>query len=206
MKIKHISASVAALTFALAGAAQAQEVAADLTESQEQSGVGDIVVTAQKRSESAQRIPVSVEAVSGDTLAREGVKDLFQAVTLVPGVVFSRAPDDGLALTFRGLGTAARPQAFEQSVALFTDGVFIGKGRLYSTSFFDVDRMEFIKGTQSTLLGKNASLGAISVVTRQPGKDFSFEGRGGYEFEHGGYSVDGAVWRQSSNSRCSTLQ
>ena len=110
----------------------------------------------------------------------------------MPGVVFSRAPDDGLALTFRGLGTQARPQAFEQSVALFTDGVFLGKSRLYSTGFFDVDRMEFIKGTQSTLLGKNASLGAISVVTRQPGDTFSLEGRAGYEFEYGGYQLDAA--------------
>ncbi|WP_457313282.1 TonB-dependent receptor [Sphingomonas sp. UYAg733] len=143
-----------------------------------------------KRSESAQRIPVSVTAVSGDKLATAGVKDLFQAVTLVPGVVFSRAPDDGLALTFRGLGTQARPQAFEQSVALFSDGIFFGKTRLYAVGFFDVDRMEFIKGTQSTLLGKNASLGAISVVTRQPGDKFSIEGRAGYEFQYGGYQLD----------------
>ena len=73
------------------------------------------------------------------------------------------------------------------------DGVFFGKGRLYSTSFFDVDRMEFIKGSQSTLLGKNASFGAISVITRQPGDAFSVEARGGYEFENGGYTVDGAA-------------
>lgn len=156
-------------------------------------GVSEIVVTAQKRSESAQRIPVSVTAISGASLAQQGVKDLFQAVTLVPGVVFSRAPDDGLALTFRGLGTQARPQAFEQSVALFTDGVFIGKSRLYSTSFFDVDRVEFIKGTQSTLLGKNASLGGISVISRQPGDRLSFEGRAGYEAIDGGYMLDGAA-------------
>lgn len=154
--------------------------------------VGEIVVTALKRSESVQRVPVSVTAISGATLAQQGVKDLFQAVTLVPGVVFSRAPDDGLALTFRGLGTQARPQAFEQSVALFTDGVFFGKSRLYSTSFFDVDRIEFIKGTQSTLLGKNASLGGISVVTRQPGHELSFEGRAGYEAINGGYQLDAA--------------
>jgi iron complex outermembrane receptor protein len=155
-------------------------------------GLAEIVVTALKRKESAQSIPVTVEAVTGATLQQQGVKDLFQAVTLVPGVVFSRAPDDGLALTFRGLGTQARPQAFEQSVALFTDGIFIGKGRLYTTSFFDVDRIEFIKGTQSTLLGKNASLGAISVVTRQPGDTLSFDAQGGYEFVNGGYTFDGA--------------
>ncbi|WP_068077665.1 TonB-dependent receptor [Novosphingobium lentum] len=191
------SAATIALAAALAFPATAQVVSAAhapaTADTPESTGIADIVVTAQKRSQSVQDVPVTVTAIGGEALASKGVKDLFQAVTLVPGVVFSRAPDDGLALTFRGLGTQARPQAFEQSVALFTDGVFMGKGRLYSTSFFDVDRMEFIKGTQSTLLGKNASLGAISIVTRQPGDTASFEGRAGYEFENGGYTVDAAA-------------
>ena len=152
----------------------------------------DIVITARKRSESAQRVPISVNAIDGGELARQNIKDLFQAVTVVPGAIFSRAPDDGLALTFRGLGTAARSQAFEQSIALFTDGVFLGKSRLYSVGLFDIDRIEFIKGTQSTLLGKNASLGAISIITRQPGDRPSFEGRAGYEFVDGGYQLDAA--------------
>lgn len=121
------------------------------------------------------------------------MKDIFQAVDLVPGVVLSRAPDDGLGLTFRGLGAAARPQAFEQSVAMFSDGIFFGKGRLYSTTLFDIDRVEFIKGTQSTLLGKNASVGAISIVNRQPGDHVSFDGSAGYEAIHGGYQLDAAA-------------
>lgn len=191
------SVALACLALGLAGKAAAQTAPAPAQTTSEATaaqaaGVGEIVVTAQKRSESVQRIPVSVVAIGGQQLATQGIKDLFQAVTLVPGVVFSRAPDDGLALTFRGLGTQARPQAFEQSVALFTDGVFLGKSRLYSTGFFDIDRLEFIKGTQSTLLGKNASLGAISVVTRQPGDKFSLEGRAGYEFVDGGYQLDAA--------------
>ncbi len=152
-----------------------------------------ITVTAQKRAESAQDIPISIAVISSETLARNHVKDLVQAVTLIPGVVFSRAPDDGLALTFRGLGTAARSQAFELSEALFVDDTFLGKGRLYTTSMFDLDRIEFIPGTESTLLGKNASLGAISVITRQPGDINAFEGRASYQFEHGGgYSGDAA--------------
>ena len=152
-----------------------------------------ITVTAQKRAESAQDIPVTVAVVSSQTFAQNHVKDLVQAVTLVPGVVFSRAPDDGLALTFRGLGTAARSQAFELSEALFVDDTFMGKGRLYTTSMFDLDRIEFIQGTESTLLGKNASLGAIRVITRQPGDINSFEGRASYQFEHGGgYTGDAA--------------
>jgi len=134
---------------------------------QESGHAQDIVITARKRSESAQRVPITITALDGSALTKQNIKDLFQAVTVVPGAIFSRAPDDGLALTFRGLGTAARSQAFEQSIALFTDGVFLGKTRLYSVGLFDIDRIEFIKGTQSTLLGKNASLGAISIITPQ---------------------------------------
>lgn len=155
-------------------------------------GIAEIVITARKRLEPAQRVPISVSVLDSQTLAAKGIKDLFQAVTLVPGAIFSRAPDDGLALTFRGLGTAARSQAFEQSIAVFTDGVFLGKGRLYSIGLFDLDRIEFIEGTQSTLVGKNASLGAISIISRQPGDRLSFEGRAGYEFADGGYQLDAA--------------
>ena len=112
---------------------------------------------------------MTVTAVSNETLNDFGVDNLFKLADLVPGMVFSRAPDDGLALTLRGLGTPARTQSFDQSVALFLDGMFLGKGRMYSSAFFDVERVEVIKGTQSTLLGKNTSLGAISLTTTKPG-------------------------------------
>lgn len=174
------------------GAVRAAEAPALAAQARPGAELGEVIVTSRKREETVQSVAVSVTALDGARLARTNAKDLFQIAPLVSGVVFSRAPDDGLALTFRGLGTAARSQAFEQSVALFTDGVFVGKGRLYSTAFFDVDRMEFIKGTQSTVLGKNASLGAINVVTRQPGDAFSFEGQAGYEFIDGGYVIDAA--------------
>ncbi|OYU34510.1 TonB-dependent receptor [Novosphingobium sp. PASSN1] len=192
----YLRTSAAGLALGLAAPAWAQQETPAQPNGQpaaETAGIGDIVVTAQKRSESVQRIPVTVQALSGETLARTGSKDLLQAVKSVPGVIFSRAPDDGLALTFRGLGTIARSQAFDLAQALFVDGVFMGKGRLYTTSFFDVNRMEFIKGTQSTLLGKNASLGAISVITKQPGDSFAFEGRAGAEVADGGYSLDAAT-------------
>jgi iron complex outermembrane receptor protein len=180
------SSAISTLTASYPAFAQAVDASSS-------SEIQTVVVTAQKRSESVQDIPVSVTVVSGDSLTQSGVKDLVQAATLIPGVVFSRAPDDGLALTFRGLGTAARSQAFELSEAMFVDGTFMGKGRLYTTSIFDVERMEFIKGTESTFLGKNASLGAVSVITRQPGDKSSFEGNAGYQFEHGGgYTADAA--------------
>lgn len=153
----------------------------------------EITVTAQKREQSIQDVPITVTAVGGDTLDEFGIDDLFEVANLVPGMVFSRAPDDGLALTLRGLGTPARTQSFDQSVAVFQDGMFVGKGRMYSSAFFDVERMEVIKGTQSTLLGKNSSLGAISIITRKPGNELGGFAKIGGEFENGGYSVDGAL-------------
>jgi len=153
----------------------------------------EIVVTSQKRAESLNDVPITVNALTADNLEEFGVDNLFEAANLVNGLVFSRAPDDGLALTLRGLGTSARTQSFDQSVALFSDGVFVGKGRMYSAAFFDVERIEVIKGTQSTLLGKNTSLGAISVVTKGPGSEFSGDFNVGAELENGGLSEQLAV-------------
>ena len=153
----------------------------------------EIVVTSQKREQSLLDVPITVNALSNDDLDNFAVDNLFEAANLVPGLVFSRAPDDGLALTIRGLGTPARTQSFDQSVALFLDGIFYSKGRMYSSAFFDVDRIEVVKGTQSTLLGKNTSLGAISIVTKKPGEEFSGNITAAAEVENGGFSVDGGV-------------
>jgi len=153
----------------------------------------EVVVTAQKRAESVQDIPVTVTALSNEALADFGVDNLFKLADLVPGMVFSRAPDDGLALTLRGLGTPARTQSFDQSVALFLDGMFLGKGRMYSSAFFDVERIEVIKGTQSTLWGKNTSLGAISLNSQKPGDTFGGRVQVSGEFENGGWSADGGI-------------
>lgn len=153
----------------------------------------EITVTAQKREQSLQDVPITVTAIDGATLEEFGIDDLFELANLVPGMVFSRAPDDGLALTLRGLGTPARTQSFDQSIAVFQDGLFVGKGRMYSSAFFDVERIEVIKGTQSTLLGKNSSLGAISITTRKPGNELGGFAKIGGEFENGGFSVDGAL-------------
>ena len=153
----------------------------------------EVVVTAQKREQSLQDVPITISALSGENLEDFGVNDLFEVANLVPGMVFSRAPDDGLALTLRGLGTPARTQSFDQSVALFLDGMFVGKGRMYSSAFFDVERMEVIKGTQSTLLGKNTSLGAISIITKKPGDVLGGNLLLSREFENGGWGFDGAV-------------
>ena len=150
----------------------------------------EITVTAQKRAESSQDVPLTIHTVSADEMSRANLRNLFQIADYVPGMVFSRAPDDGMALTFRGLGSPARSQAFEESIGLFMDGMFLAKARLYSSAFFDLDRAELIKGTDSTLLGKNTSLGAISLITRQPGAEYDADVRVAREFADGGQTYD----------------
>jgi iron complex outermembrane recepter protein len=156
-------------------------------------GLEEIVVTAQKRDQREQDVPITVSVITGDTLLASNTKDLLQAANYVPGMVFSRAPDDGLALSLRGVGSPARSQAFDQSIAVFLDGLFLAKGRLYTQAFFDVDQIEFTKGTENSVLGKNASVGAINLVSREPGSRLTAELRADGEFQHGGGILDGAL-------------
>jgi iron complex outermembrane receptor protein len=153
----------------------------------------EITVTAQKREQSSQDVPLTISSLSGAEMSKANIRDLFQIADHVPGMVFSRAPDDGMALTFRGLGTPARSQAFEESIGVFLDGVFLAKARLYSSAFFDLDRAELVKGTDSTLLGKNTSLGAISLITRQPGKEYSADLKVAGEFADIGQTYDAGI-------------
>jgi iron complex outermembrane recepter protein len=150
----------------------------------------EVIVTAQKRTESSQDVPLTITTLSADEMSRANVRNLVQVADYVNGMVFSRAPDDGMALTFRGIGSPARSQAFEESIGLFMDGIFLAKARLYWSAFFDLDRAEMIKGTDSTLLGKNTSIGAISLITRQPGPAYEADVRVAHEFADGGETYD----------------
>ena len=184
MEVKSLSALLFAAAAALALWPQHRAAADALQE---------IVVTAQKRDQREQDLPITVSVMTADAFIGGDVKDLVQAANYVPGMVFSRAPDDGLAIGYRGIGSAARTQAFDQSVALYIDGLFLAKSRLYTQAVFDVQQIEFTKGTESTVLGKNASVGAISIVTRQPGTTLAGELRATAELEHGGGTVDGGL-------------
>ena len=101
-------------------------------------------------------------------------------------------PDDGLGLTFRGIGSPPRNQSFENSVGMFVDGIFLGQARLYFGAFFDLDQVEFIKGTQSTLLGKNTSLGAITISTKHAGENWGGSYIASGDVVNGGGSFEGA--------------
>jgi iron complex outermembrane receptor protein len=152
--------------------------------------LAEIVVTARKRPQPIDDVPIAIDAVTAPTLAATATRDLFDLAGLVPGMVFSRAPDDGLALTLRGVGTPARSQAFDQSIALFLDGTFLAKGKLYPLALFDTERVEVLRGPHSTEVGKNASVGALSVVSREPGESNAVNAAASWDAQRGGYVLE----------------
>src|SRR5882757_112065 len=129
---------VASTCFAIsmANAAIAQEAAPSAA----LSGVSleEIIVTAQKRDQSLHDVPIAISVTSAEMLENFQIRDAGDVQSFVPGMVLERAPDDGLGVTFRGIGSPPRNQSFENSVGMFVDGIFIGQSRLYFGAFFDL--------------------------------------------------------------------
>lgn len=155
---------------------------------------GDIVVTARKRSETVQNVPITIQAISEEALIRTGSTSLLDLARVAPGINITRAPNESqVGITLRGLGTNAGVPSFDSSVSLFVDGVYAPRSREFSASLFDVQRIEVISGTQAALLGKNTSLGAVNIVTRKPGKTLAVDARASYEFELGTPVLAGGI-------------
>ena len=164
-----------------------------------ETGLPEILVTARKRSQAIDTVPATISVVGEAALQSTATHDLTELAGQVSGMVFSRAPDDGLALTLRGIGTPARSQAFDQSIALFLDGTYLAKGRLYPIALLDVERVEVLRGPHSSEVGKNASVGAISVVSRQPGTADGAEASSAYDLQRGGLLFTAAADLQTGS-------
>ena len=149
-----------------ASGAQAQEAAVPATTS-----LSEIIVTATKRAQRLQDVPVAVTAVSGQTLERSNFREASDIQYLAPNVTFSSTNPvaNGGGYQIRGVGTQTYDSGVEQTVGLVVDGVIIGLPRdPGATGFADVERVEVLRGPQGTLFGKNASAGVIQIVTKAP--------------------------------------
>jgi len=183
MKIPGRRSRVTALLLAIgAGGAQAQPTVLE-----------EVIVTAQKRAENVQDIPITINVVTGDVLDNFSIRDTNDLAASVPGLTIQHTPQNLSQVTMRGLGTGSGGESLDQSVGLFIDGIWAGRIREFQASLFDVERIEVIKGTQTTLLGKNTSLGAISIVSRRPGSEFGGYLQGDYEFEFESSYATGAM-------------
>jgi iron complex outermembrane receptor protein len=178
------AAQPAAAQEAPASGANAQlEGPAGPAASRPESGLTDIVVTARRRTESAQDVPVAVTVISGEEIARRDLTSLERIAAATPQLVIGRnVSGSGAQLTLRGVGSNSLSIGTEQSVAVIVDGVYYGQGRTINEGFFDLEGMEVLKGPQSLFFGKNATAGVISITTADPTDHLTAQVRAGYEF------------------------
>lgn len=160
------SLTIAALLSAAPAAAQeaAPSPAADTAE---EGGLSEIVVTAQKRSQNLQDVSATVQALSGDDLAKNGINDVSRLEQLSPGMVFAKGGNDSK-IALRGANSNSTFADNTSIVGFFVDGVFKPRSSQQSRAFFDVQRLEVLRGPQGTLYGRNTLGGAINIYTNAP--------------------------------------
>ena len=161
---KMLKVSTSMLCLALPAMAHAQENAASGVDA---ASVGDIVVTAQRRSERLQDIPMSITALSGAALQRTPITDISDIQRSVPNVNISVRNSAGV-VSIRGIGFDILTAGAESSVAIHTDGVFQSRPSAALGALYDVERIEVARGPQGTLYGRNATGGAINIISRRP--------------------------------------
>ena len=151
----------------------------------------EVVVTAQKRVQSLQDVPIAVSVTSGEQLENFAVGGMEELSTSIPNVTIAQnATQDSI--TIRGIGSGAN-HGFEQSVGMFIDGVYFGRGRSSRSPFLDVERVEVLKGPQGVLFGKNTIAGAVNITTRKPTEEFEGMVEGQYFEGDNSYGVTASV-------------
>ena len=151
--------------------------------------IEEIIVTAQKRAENLQSVPVSAQIVGGEVLIERNLNSLQTLTQTTPGVNIVRGALADV-IYIRGVG-AGNNQSFDQPVATFIDDIYHGRSRTSSASFLDLDRVEILKGPQSIYFGNNAIAGALNIVTTKPGDHAEGFARALYG-THGNFSLEAA--------------
>jgi iron complex outermembrane recepter protein len=183
-------ALLAAMVSMTAMPAMAQDAAPDKKE--EAKTLDALVVTAQKREEAMQDVPIVVTSLSQQTLQDTGVRDIKDLQLLVPGLTVTSTQSESITTArIRGIGTVGDNLGLESSVGVVIDGVYRPRNSVGFGDLGEMERIEVLKGPQGTLFGKNTSAGVINVVTRNP--DFELGGAG--EVTFGNYGALGlAGW------------
>ena len=145
-----------------------QSVAQTEAPAPDQGGVEDIVVTAQRRSENQQNVPISVTTITAQESVRTGITGTESLSLAVPGLQFSRSTGNGAVPFLRGVGSTQSSVGFEPSVAVYVDDVYIGSVSASLMSFNNIAQIEVLKGPQGTLFGRNATGGVVNIHTKLP--------------------------------------
>lgn len=171
-KLRALSSSALACAAIFAPAiASAQEAAAEAT----QGGLSEIVVTAQRRAENLQDVPIAVSAMTSATLADTGIDATRDLPQVMPSVQFTRSGPSGLFFV-RGVGTTNAAAGEEGANAVYVDGVYMADLGQTINYFNNLERIEVLKGPQGTLFGRNATGGLVHIITREPGDEYTLDG------------------------------
>ncbi|MCX7283330.1 MAG: TonB-dependent receptor, partial [Novosphingobium sp.] len=147
---------------------------ASLAQEATDSGLQEIVVTAQKREQNLQQVPVSVTALSAEAIANKGITQFENLAQATPGLTITQGTQrTGNSINLRGIGTSVFSIGVEPAVAVVVDDVpILNQGQAFAT-LTDIERIEVLRGPQGTLFGKNASAGVVNIVTRAPTETLS---------------------------------
>lgn len=174
---------------AMATAAQAQTTGQDAAVA-----VEDIIVTARRTEESAQKTPLALTAFSGETLERTGAQQVTDLQGAVPNLnlVQGRGSSNSTNIYIRGVGQPDSLQTFDPAVGVYVDDVYYSRIRGTQFDLLDLERIEILRGPQGTLYGKNTIGGAMKLVSRRPGQEFRARGSVAYG-DYDLIEVQGAV-------------
>lgn len=177
-KVRALSGSALACAMILAPAVSSAQEAAAQAEAP-QGGLSEIVVTAQRRSENLQAVPIAVSAMTSATLAETGIDATRDLPQVMPSVQFTRSGPSGLFFV-RGVGSTNAAAGEEGANAVYVDGVYMADLGQTINYFNNLERIEVLKGPQGTLFGRNATGGLVHIITREPGDEYTLDGEIGF--------------------------
>lgn len=158
------------------------------------SSLEEVVVTARRRDEDIFDVPVAVSVLTADDLDRYASKSIEKMADLTPNINFGyTAGGHGAAVSIRGIGTDGSNSGVEQSVLIDIDGVSTSRGRALWLSYFDLEKVEILKGPQSLFFGKNSPAGVIALTSKSSTEKFEAYFKAGYEFKANEVIGEGAI-------------
>ncbi|MFZ1741799.1 MAG: TonB-dependent receptor plug domain-containing protein, partial [Pontixanthobacter sp.] len=168
MKKALLTTTAFVLAMGAAGTVQAQDAATDTQDTVNDDDI--IIVTATRRAEDVQDIPIAVTAVSPAQLAQQGVVNVQNIGSVAPSFSASNAQTASgtVVLRIRGIGTTSNNIGFESAVGIFVDGAYQSRPGVALGEFVDVERVEVLRGPQGTLFGRNTSAGALNITNKRP--------------------------------------
>jgi iron complex outermembrane recepter protein len=143
-------------------------------------GLEEVIVTAQRRAENLQTVPLALSSFSGNYLQREKVEDVSELGSRVPGLQYEQFSPGEPRFFIRGLGSISRSSAVDGDVGVFMDDVYLGRPEMTNINFYDLENLEILRGPQGTLFGRNVVGGAVSYHTKRPTDELKILAQVGY--------------------------